>query len=170
MNGLLRSLSLGGAAAIVFCTLGNGAVDSSAAPNFERPDLDGKEIRLADYHGKLVLLNFWASWCTPCLEEMPRLSAWQRRYGGAGLQVLGVSMDDDAAPVHKYLQRHPVSYPILVGDAKLGEAFGGVLGLPCSFLIDARGRIVERFQGESDLRQIEARIKALLPGGYAPKK
>jgi peroxiredoxin len=158
------TIALIGAAALCGWGCGFAAELGAAAPDFERADLTGRRIQLSAYHGRLVLLNFWASWCTPCLAEMPRLSAWQRKYGAAGLQVLGISMDDNEVPVHRFLARHPLAYPVLMGDAKLGEAFGGVLGLPCSILIDAQGRIVARFQGESDLSEIEARIKALLPG------
>jgi peroxiredoxin len=132
------------------------------APDFSRTDLSGRLVRLADYRGKLLLLNFWASWCTPCLKEMPEFSNWQRTYGARGFQVIGVSMDDDAAPVERLLARKPVAYPILMGDAKFGELFGGVLGLPLSYLIDTQGRIVGRYQGGSDLSKIEARIRTLL--------
>ena len=159
-----RTIALIGAAALCSWGCGYAAELGAAAPEFERADLSGNPIQLSAYRGKLVLLNFWATWCTPCLREMPRLSAWQRKYGAAGLQVLGISMDDDAAPVRRFLTKHPLAYPVLMGDAKLGEAFGGVLGLPCSILIDAQGRIVARYQGESDLREIETQIKALLPG------
>jgi peroxiredoxin len=163
VSGGRPAIALIGLAALWVCGVAHCGDLGGNAPQFERPDLSGQPVRLAGLRGKVVLLNFWASWCTPCLEEMPRLSAWQREYGRAGLQVLGVSMDDEAAPVHRFLAKHPVAYPVLMGDAKLAESFGGVLGLPCSFLIDAQGRIVARFQGESDLDQIEARIKALLP-------
>jgi len=144
--------------------VGHAVNVGDTAPDFVAVDTDMKDVKLSDYRGKVVLLNFWASWCAPCLKELPRFSAWQRDYGVEGLQILGVSMDDDAAPVRRLLAKHPLAYPILMGDAKLGEAFGGVLGLPCSYLIDTEGRIVARFRGEGDLKQIEAQIKALLPG------
>lgn len=129
------------------------------APDFTRLDFVGHTFHLAAYRGKLVLLNFWASWCSPCLQEMPRFSAWQQQYGAQGLQVIGVSMDDGAAPAKALLARRPVSYPIILGDAKLGEAFGGILGLPLTYLIDPQGRIISRYQGESDLDALEAQIK-----------
>lgn len=132
------------------------------APDFTRADASGRQVQLSKYRGHLVLLNFWASWCVPCREEMPLFSKWQRELGARGLQVIGVSMDDDAREVRKFLAAYPVTYPIVVGDAKFAEHFGGVLGLPLSYLIDAQGRVVARYQGEVDLPGIEAKIKELL--------
>mgnify|MGYP003507784765 CR=1 FL=1 len=120
------------------------------APDFTRADLGGKEVQLSRHRGKLVLLNFWASWCPPCREEM------------AGLQIIGVSMDDDRSEVKRFLAQYPVSYPIVMGDARFAGQFGGVLGLPLTYLIDAQGRVVARYQGEADLPKMEAKVKELL--------
>ena len=154
----IAALALGLLLAGAAWALGPGDV----APDFALAGFNGKPLRLADYRGKLVLLNFWASWCVPCLEEMPRLSAWQRNYGAAGLQVIGVSMDDEAAPAKRLLAKQPVDYPIGLGDDKLGERYGGILGLPQSFLIDRRGLILARYKGEADLSQMEATIRSQL--------
>jgi cytochrome c biogenesis protein CcmG/thiol:disulfide interchange protein DsbE len=132
------------------------------APDLSRNDLAGNPVHLIDYRGRVVLLNFWATWCGPCREEMPRFSQWERNYGAKGLRVIGISMDDDAESARAFLKQHPVSYPIVVGDAKLGESFGGVLGLPTTYLIDPRGRIVARYQGESNLKKMEAEIQTQL--------
>jgi cytochrome c biogenesis protein CcmG, thiol:disulfide interchange protein DsbE len=133
------------------------------APDFERKDLDGHSIRLSRYRGKLVLLSFWATWCEPCRAEAPRFSRWQQQYGPHGLQVVGISMDDDAAPVAEFVRQLHLVYPIIVGDAPLAERFGGVLGLPLAFLIDPKGRIIARYRGEPDLDRMEAGIRAALP-------
>jgi len=132
------------------------------APEFSLDDVAGKTLRLADFRGKVVLLNFWASWCAPCVEEMPRLSAWQRDYGVGGLRVIGVSMDDQLAPVRRLLAKHPVDYPVGLGDVALAERYGKVLGLPQFFLIDRGGFVVARYKGEVDLTQLEAAIRAQL--------
>ncbi|HEX7159163.1 MAG TPA: TlpA disulfide reductase family protein [Edaphobacter sp.] len=132
------------------------------APDFTRPTLDGKTIRLSDYRGKLVLLNFWATWCGPCVAEIPRFSTWQTKFGPQGFQVIGISMDDDLAPVQKFNRKYQPTYPIVMGDEHLGELYGGVLGLPISYLISPEGKIIARYQGETDLNQMEARISNLL--------
>lgn len=132
------------------------------APEFSRMDLAGKEIDLRAFRGKVVLLNFWATWCAPCQLELPRFAAWQSEYGSAGLQVIAVSMDDDASPVRATAGKLQLNYPIVVGDEKLGTQYGGILGLPVSFLIDRKGVVRARLNGETDLRGLERRIKFLL--------
>jgi cytochrome c biogenesis protein CcmG, thiol:disulfide interchange protein DsbE len=135
---------------------------NTIAPDFMRTDLSGRPLQLNQFKGRVVLLNFWATWCGPCITEIPVFSRWQHRYGDAGLQVIGVSMDDDEAAVKRFVAKHSVSYPILMGDAKLGESFGGVFGLPQSFLIDARGRIVLRSVGEPNMEALRSQIEGLI--------
>jgi len=135
---------------------------NKTAPEIARADLNGARIALKSLRGKVVLLNFWATWCAPCLIEMPAFSAWQQQYGARGFQVIGISMDDDAVPVRKLLAKLTTSYPIAMGDAKLGKRYGGVMGLPLSFLIDRNGVVRARFQGETDLKTIEKKVKDML--------
>ena len=132
------------------------------APVFVRTDLNHRKLDLRAYRGKVVLLDFWASWCAPCQVEMPRFAAWQRQYGPRGLQVIGISMDDDSAAARKVVEKLKLNYPVAMGDVKLGESYGGVLGLPLTFLIDRRGIIQARFSGEADLNAMEQQLKALL--------
>jgi thiol-disulfide isomerase/thioredoxin len=139
-----------------------------AAPDFTRTDLDGKPRALSAYRGKVILLNFWATWCEPCLAEIPRFSAWQQRYGPSGLQILGIAMDDELQAVQQLAHRDHLAYPVIMGDAPLGQLYGGILGLPLSYLIDAQGRIVARYRGEPDLKQMERRLRGLLPRPAAP--
>ena len=132
------------------------------APEFVRMDLSGATLDLAHYRGKVVLLNFWATWCAPCQVEMPVFAAWQRRYGPQGLQVIGISMNEDAAPVRRLVARLKLDYPVAMGSAKLGERYGGVLGLPLTYLIDKHGEVRARFQGGTDLGTLEKQLRLLL--------
>jgi thiol-disulfide isomerase/thioredoxin len=162
-------------AACLACLLPGAAAwalgPGDVAPDFAISDLGGKPLRLAEFRGKVVLVNFWASWCGPCLEEMPRLSDWQRKYGAAGLQVIGISMDDDAAPVVRLLAKHPVEYPIGLGDAPLGARYGGILGLPQSFLIDRQGVVLARYKSDVDLSKLELAITSkLFPPGHDDRR
>lgn len=132
------------------------------APAFVRNDLDHRRVDLAALRGHVVLLNFWATWCAPCQIEMPRFVDWQSKYGADGLQIVGVSMDDDPGPVESLVHRRRVNYPIVMGDEKLGVLYGGVLGLPVTYLIDRKGIVRARFKGESDLNAMETAIRQLL--------
>jgi cytochrome c biogenesis protein CcmG, thiol:disulfide interchange protein DsbE len=132
------------------------------APQFSRPDLNGRQIDLKNYRGKVVLLNFWATWCASCQVELPRFEEWQNRYGKDGLQVLAISMDDGDALVRKTIRKLHLGLPVLMGDAKLGETYGGVLGLPVTFLIGRDGVVMAKIKGETDLGALESRVRMLL--------
>jgi thiol-disulfide isomerase/thioredoxin len=153
--------------ALCMATLSIGSFARSGilqvAPDFARNDLRGNALRLHRYRGKLVLLSFWATWCEPCLAEIPVFATWQNTYRAAGLQIIGVAMDDDSAPVKRAYEKFHLNYPVVMGDTQLGELFGGVLGLPLNYLIDPNGRVVGRYQGEVDLRKLELQINSLLP-------
>ncbi len=130
------------------------------APAFTRSTLDHHPIALANYRGKVILLNFWATWCGPCLTEIPQFSAWQRQY--PKLQVLGISMDDDPAPVLQSLARLHPGYPIAMGDPHLAHLYGGVYGLPVTFLIDKRGIVRYRHRGAAPIPQLQSELTQLL--------
>jgi cytochrome c biogenesis protein CcmG, thiol:disulfide interchange protein DsbE len=142
-------------------TATRGAGVGHSAPNFSRADLSHRKIVLSSYRGKVVLLNFWATWCAPCLTEMPTFAEWQKQYGSGNFQVIGISMDDATPEVIATVSRLKLNYPVLMGDEYLGADYGGVLGLPVTFLIDREGKIRARYQGDS-LTRINRDIQNLL--------
>jgi len=150
---------------------GNHAAQNGApklAPDFSLPDLSGNTVTLSSYRGKVVLLDFWATWCEPCREETPHFVDFQNRYGSQGLQILGVSMDDSPEPVRDFAQKFQINYPVVMGTAKTGELYGGILGLPVAYLIDREGRIRSRHIGATNPEVFEKEISALL--NEAPQK
>ena len=118
-------------------------------------------MSLAAHRGKLVLVDFWASWCPPCIVEMPQLIALQKRHAGK-LQIIGISMDDDAATAKETLARFRPNYPNLLGDTALGHLYGGVLGLPQFYLIGRDGKVLRGWRGEFDHRQLYDAVEAAL--------
>ncbi len=113
---------------------------------------------LSSYRGKVVLLDFWATWCGPCKEEIPHLVDLQNRYGSDGLQIIGISMDDSPDPVREFSQQFKMNYPVVMGNAKTGELYGGILGLPIAFVIGQDGRINSRHIGATNSSVFEKEI------------
>jgi peroxiredoxin len=138
------------------------AAARAAAPDFSLTDVDGKPLALSQYRGKVVLLDFWATWCTPCREETPHFVALQEKYRAQGLQIVGLSMDDDAKPVRAFQREFRMNYPVAMGTVKVAESYGGVLGLPVAFLIDRDGRIVTKYSGPVDMPELERQVASLL--------
>ncbi len=140
-----------------------------AAPDFTLQSLDGKTVRLSDFRGKAVLLNFWATWCQPCKIEMPWFVELEKQYGPEGLQVLGVAMDDASpADIGKFAKDLGVNYPVLIGKEAVGDAYGGVQFLPATFYIGRDGKVVDKVFGLKGRGEIEDDIKkALAQGGAA---
>jgi peroxiredoxin len=132
------------------------------APDFSLPALNGQSLQLSAYRGKIVLLDFWATWCTPCQEETPHLVELQNKYGDQGLQIIGISMDDTPEPVREFYQRLHMNYPVVMGNAEIGERYGGVLGLPIAFVVGRDGRIYAKHMGATDVAVLERDVKALL--------
>jgi len=142
-----------------------------AAPDFTLQSLDGKTLKLSDFRGKAVVLNFWATWCQPCKIEMPWFVQLQKQYGPDGLQFLGVAMDDASpADIGDFANSMGVNYPILIGKEGVGAAYGGVQFLPETFYIDRNGKVVDRAFGLKGRGEIEDDIKKILgPGKIAQK-
>jgi thiol-disulfide isomerase/thioredoxin len=138
-------------------------LQSGTAPDFSLESLDGKTMRLSDFRGKAVLLNFWATWCAPCKIEMPWFIDLQKEYASQGLQIVGVAMDDASKEdIAEFAKDMGVNYPILIGKESVGQEYGGVNGLPESFLIARDGHIVDRIIGLRGKAEIEDSIKKAL--------
>ncbi len=120
-------------------------VRGQLAPDFDLKSLDGKKVKLSDFRGKAVLLNFWATWCGPCKIEMPWFVELQKQYGPDGLQIVGVAMDDSSdEDIAKFTKEMGVNYPVLLGTEAVGESYGGVSVLPTTFFVDRDGKVVAR--------------------------
>ncbi|MDQ1469780.1 MAG: hypothetical protein QOJ99_1260, partial [Bryobacterales bacterium] len=134
-----------------------------AAPEFELKDATGKVVHLADYKGKVVLLDFWATWCGPCGIEIPWFVEFQRKYKDRGFEILGISMDDDGwKSITPYVAEKKINYRILLGDDKTGDQYGGVEALPTTFVIDRDGRIASVHVGLANKKDFEDAIEKLL--------
>lgn len=136
---------------------------SGPAPDFTLQSLDGNSMRLSDLRGKAVLLNFWATWCSPCKIEMPWFIELQKQYGARGLQIVGVAMDDSSKEdIAKFAKDMGVNYPVLLGKEEVGDAYGGVPALPETFFIGRDGKIVDKIIGLKGKAEIEDSIKKAL--------
>ena len=136
---------------------------STVAPDFSLESLEGKTMRLSDFRGKAVLLNFWATWCGPCKIEMPWFVELQQKYGSQGLQVVGVAMDDASKEdIAKFAKEMGVNYPVLIGKEAVGDSYGGIPALPETFFIGRDGKVVDKILGLRGKAEIEDAIKKAL--------
>ena len=138
-------------------------IPSTVAPDFSLESLEGKTMRLSDFRGKAVLLNFWATWCGPCKIEMPWFVELQQKYGSQGLQVVGVAMDDASKEdIAKFAKDMGVNYPVLIGKEAVGDSYGGIPALPETFFIGRDGKVVDKILGLRGKAEIEDAIKKAL--------
>lgn len=131
------------------------------APTFNRRALDGRPLSLAAYRGKVVLLDFWASWCAPCIVEIPHFVKLQAQYVNE-LQVIGISMDDQKHDTERVVADKHINYPIIMGDTTIGRLYGGILGLPELYLIGRDGKIIKSWRGELHQTDLDAALEAVL--------
>jgi peroxiredoxin len=150
--------------------------ERKAAPEFELKDADGKTVRLSDYKGKVILLDFWATWCGPCKIEIPWFIDFERKYKDRGFAVIGVSMDEEGWTVVKpFVTDLAINYRILQGSDQTAQMYGGVEALPTTFLIDRDGKIAATHVGlagkedfENGIKKLVERPSASLAGRFFP--
>ncbi len=136
---------------------------ATSAIDFELRDLSGKPVKLSDYRGKIVLVNFWATWCEPCQFEIPAFVKMKRQYQSRGFEIIGISMDEGPVePVARFARRLKINYPVALEASEKLQAFGAISALPTSFIMDRDGRIHSRHQGLLGLNEIENELPKLL--------
>ena len=156
--GVAAAFALGGA----WCR-GAPADVGEAAPAWKLADLDGHEIGSAQFKGKVVVVDFWATWCVPCIGEIPGYIALEKKYGAEGLVIVGISLDQRGpGPVRKFAAAHGMNYIIAMADDSVVGAFGGIEAIPTTFLIDRAGRIVHRKKGAVPREEYEKLVRQVL--------
>ncbi len=137
------------------------STDARIAPDFSLVRADGGMMGIGDLRGKVVILDFWATWCAPCKREIPDFIDLQKTYGDRGLVVMGVALDKRDA-VDAFIEQQGINYPILYGDKQISQLYGGITGIPTTFIIDRDGVIREKFVGYRPRKTFEEAIKKLL--------
>lgn len=149
-----RDAALGGEKLVAAENIGK------AAPDFELSDLDGKMVKLSDFKGRPVLVNFWATWCGPCKIEMPWFIDLKKKYEGQGFEIIGIAMEDtENEKISEFTKKMGVNYVILKGKNAVADAYGDVQGLPTSFYLDREGKIVAQHAGLVSRSVIEDDVK-----------
>ena len=120
--------------------------DAEKAPDFSLTDLNGKPFKLSDHLGKVVILDFWATWCPPCKAEIPYFIELKAQYGDKDLVIMGAAMDD-INRVKAFYKDHGMNYPVAIANQDMGSAYGGIQGIPTTFVIDKEGYVREKFVG-----------------------
>ena len=132
------------------------------APNFRLTDLAGKPVELGALRGKVVILDFWATWCPPCREEIPHFISLYNAYRSKGFEMVGLSVGEEPDAVKQFVQKNGINYPVAIANDQVERAFGGIRGIPTTFVLDKKGRIVKKYVGFQDKKVFERQIQQLL--------
>lgn len=157
--GMLLSLAVAPAFAVSL----KKPAERKTAPAFELKNAEGQPVKLSDYKGKVVLIDFWATWCLPCKAAMPWMNELAAKYKAEGVEILGISMDDDGWDVVKpFLAEMGVKYPIVMGNKRVGYLYGEVDNLPVAFFVDRDQKVAGIHLGAASRKQFETAIQSLL--------
>lgn len=140
----------------------SSATGEKKAPNFELTTPEGKKVKLSDYKGKIVVIDFWATWCPPCRKGIPDLISLKKQYKDQGLEVIGISLDEEKEKVTPFMKQYGINYPVVYGDMNVVQSYGNISSIPTSFVIDKNGNIVASYVGLVDKSEYEKHIKNLL--------
>ena len=146
----------------VGAALFSGGATADKAPDFSLQTPEGKVIKLSDYQGKVVVLNFWATWCPPCRTEIPDFVAVYNSYRKKGLEIIGIAVNSPASQIQKAVRDNKITYPVVISDGKVEASYGGINAVPTTFFIDRKGQIVKKYIGALDKKTLEDMIKGLL--------
>jgi peroxiredoxin len=140
---------------------------TSKAPDFTLKTIDGKPLRLSNYKGKAVILNFWATWCPPCRAEIPDMIELQKKYSGKNFSFIGIAVGDELDKVQRFVKNSGINYPVAMGNESVTDAYGqfiegGMRGIPTTFIINTKGEILGYFVGARDMATFEDAIQKAL--------
>lgn len=137
-------------------------LDLKPAPEFALLDTNGMEQKLSDFKGKVIILDFWATWCPPCREEIPHFIDIYDRYKDRGLEVIGIALDEDKEKVKSFVKDKGINYPVLLGNGQVTDLYGGIDGIPTTFVLDRDGNIRKKYIGYREREVFESDVQELL--------